>query len=1151
MHSYEAKGDFFDWELPGDVDPTDPLSGLGALSKSGRIHRGGAITRLPSSFGSDRLVVTDRGKSEGGPATDIGFHVFEINYSHRGLSLEHLLTVIPADGTFAEPRGVVADRDGRIYIADEAKHQVTVWQWSSGGPSATLQATWGRPDGTAGNGAGEFSEPSQLALDQKTETLLVYEKGNNRIQRIDIRNGASQFLWQPGTVTAMTVDERGEIFLGLDNPTHSDRAIQRFSTYQQPDGQAMALTELPVALGSPIRQREHVTRMQEPAYVAFAPDGGLWMSDRESQLLWTFKRDALSRVWNAPSPPSDLFHSPAGLAFDDQHIYVSESNQGRIEKYLLDGMQRVGNGLGDPGSGEGELTTPLGLCYCTFGDTPRLLVAEKGNHRVQILDPEGSHLAFMTGPEASFKNPEDVAVTSDGQVFVACSGVVSDADPVAGRIFTGSLEEPATALSELDVSFPSSLDFQVTRPCGIFADGQDRLLVTDRETHRVLRIDTGGQVLNYWDMEQFVDQSLMMIETAIEAGTVTIDHPEHLELQETTRYGRPIWLVKTAVVLTLTKSSGHDTFNVPEGSLIHVDNNDAVAERARLFSQPNHSVASPEMARIQVWRTPNRAVMDRDGLLAVADTGNQRLSLLRTAAHTRVNVIDRGLGPFENFPDIMYNLKAEGHWLPELGITGLANQSIGATGATFARLTEASTATENFGHDRFEKTMNFQADDLFRETVQALRVMRKVQHWMVDLTREGNSETSWLERSKQRALRADLDRKTENSHHHWHRDGINLGSDTSGRGEDVWDEDVIAHEMGHWIFDTSAGYSRTNAMRPHGGSRHYMDQIINPVHTVIEGFAEYIEAFFPGSSAKRDVGYQVGSPRFHPPGDPDGWDYKGIYDEPELGLKVEGYFANALYQLHQLLLGPILFSDHPAFWHRDNFQTTQAASQLYVQVFRQAILMLPENPSETLVMETARRFLMSLRTNLAAHAPAWVDAFNAILEINNLILPKLTVFEADGSFNPGDPASGPISVAEGETLRLVIKLELPEFGPVAGYRVGATIENGSTSPTGITLSGTEETYLRGANLSQHATRITGTDGTVNLSYTPPPGSGGTQVSLAVRYLPNFRLDRALAPPGRGDDLTTCMGKLFLQRFKVGLTLGGATVEQSLSLTLTP
>ena len=76
-------------------------------------------------------------------------------------------------GNFSNPSGVVTTADGRIWVSDEIRQSVQVFD-STGNFLGAL------------SGAGEFNYPSALATDGK-DYLAVTERLGNRFQLLKIR----------------------------------------------------------------------------------------------------------------------------------------------------------------------------------------------------------------------------------------------------------------------------------------------------------------------------------------------------------------------------------------------------------------------------------------------------------------------------------------------------------------------------------------------------------------------------------------------------------------------------------------------------------------------------------------------------------------------------------------------------------------------------------------------------------------------------------------------------------------------------------------------------------------------------------------------------------------------------------------------------
>ena len=88
------------------------------------------------------------------------------------------LSIQKAGAPFHTPTKSVASKDGAIYVSDGHRN-AAVHHFS---PAGKLIASWGGP----GEGPGEFNTPHSIAIDEKSQMVLIADRDNDRVQRFDM-----------------------------------------------------------------------------------------------------------------------------------------------------------------------------------------------------------------------------------------------------------------------------------------------------------------------------------------------------------------------------------------------------------------------------------------------------------------------------------------------------------------------------------------------------------------------------------------------------------------------------------------------------------------------------------------------------------------------------------------------------------------------------------------------------------------------------------------------------------------------------------------------------------------------------------------------------------------------------------------------------
>jgi DNA-binding beta-propeller fold protein YncE len=240
------------------------------------------------------------------------------------------------DGEFVWPTAIDVDSRGNIYLADEHRHDVQVWDTDH-----NFVHKWG--------GAGQMNRPAGLAVDSN-DTVLVADTLNNRILRFS-NDGKQLAEW--GSAGAGEGEFNMPWGVGVDAEDavyvadwRNDR-VQKFSA----DGEYLS------TFGS---SGSAVGELKRPADVAVDAAGNVYVADWGNERVSIFEPDGypltalvgdadLSK-WGAEYisasedilrgravadlNPEKYFWGPTGVTLDkDGHLFVVDSCRHRVQVY--------------------------------------------------------------------------------------------------------------------------------------------------------------------------------------------------------------------------------------------------------------------------------------------------------------------------------------------------------------------------------------------------------------------------------------------------------------------------------------------------------------------------------------------------------------------------------------------------------------------------------------------------------------------------------------------------------------------------------------------------------------------------------------------------------------------------------------------------
>ena len=177
----------------------------------------------------------------------------------------------------------------------------------------------------------------------------------------------------------------------------------------------------------------------------------------------------------------EILEGPAGIAVNSKGVIAVADRNGHCI-LVFDDTGKFVRKIGSYGDKDGQLNKPDDV---TFLNNDEILVADKGNHRIQQLNVQTGNFVKSFGKEGSgdgeFKNPASVCITSDGRFIVVV-------DFYNSRIQVFTMDgEPVFKFGD---SGPERLDHPLSCVCY-----EEKFIVTDRNNNCVKVFDERGQFL--------------------------------------------------------------------------------------------------------------------------------------------------------------------------------------------------------------------------------------------------------------------------------------------------------------------------------------------------------------------------------------------------------------------------------------------------------------------------------------------------------------------------------------------------------------------------------------------------------------------------------------------------------------------------------
>ena len=373
--------------------------------------------------------------------------------------------------------GIYMDKYGYLYVSDTQIHRVLRYPpGSTSGTSSVMVAG----TGFMGSTPSQLRLPSRIFIDDEL-SIYIADTYNHRIQKWaygacsgitvagnGIQGNSTSQLFRPSDVV---VDVNGFMFI-------CDRYNHRILRWRvgAPAGECIA--------GCSGTLGTRADQLYRPFALAFDSTGLLYVSDATNNRIQRFSLFSTSSEY---STCRDALVDEVHILIAKHHPCLAQLAPSPTARWTQFPVTVAGSPMAASGNGSSTLYLNQGI---RMVDNNTLYIADKGNHRIVIIQPNSTNATAIigSGPGTAsnqFREPTDLFVTNASiYVLDALNYRVqmwprdgSNATTVAG--ITGSVGNSSST-----TTFGYSY--------GIYVDNAGFLYVSDQPNHRVLRFSPGS-----------------------------------------------------------------------------------------------------------------------------------------------------------------------------------------------------------------------------------------------------------------------------------------------------------------------------------------------------------------------------------------------------------------------------------------------------------------------------------------------------------------------------------------------------------------------------------------------------------------------------------------------------------------------------------
>ena len=244
--------------------------------------------------------------------------------------------------------------------------------------------------GSIGKAQGEFNEPLDIALSEKTGTIAVADTENSRIQMFSSDGNFLREIKLNNKPYSLAFTESGDVIACVPYGKN----------------QLSLFTE-----GGQFIKHINDKHLKKPCDISVGSDSRIITCDWGDNKIKVLSPDGndLLQSFSAPDCESD----PCCAVYHQDTFFVSYPYANCIKVFNNTGVYQYDIGCGE--SGDGQLSVPIGLVIDKFN---QLIVCDRGNKRLELFTLDGKFVTKITRQHFVASYLCNVAVNRSGNVLV-------------------------------------------------------------------------------------------------------------------------------------------------------------------------------------------------------------------------------------------------------------------------------------------------------------------------------------------------------------------------------------------------------------------------------------------------------------------------------------------------------------------------------------------------------------------------------------------------------------------------------------------------------------------------------------------------------------------------------------------------------------